>query len=37
MNLDVPKTLSKVREPRKIPESPKKRSSCFFVFDNLLN
>lgn len=37
MNLDVPKTLSNVREPRKIPERPKKRSSCFFVLDNLLN
>ena len=29
MNLDVPKTLSKVREPRKIPERPKKEVLVF--------
>ena len=36
MNLDVPKTLSNVKEPRKIPESPKKEA-LVFVLDNLLS
>ena len=35
MNLDAPSTLSKVSDPRKIPESPKKRALVFFVLDNL--